>query len=66
MKSRFAYLRINNTRAYLYLVTGIGVFLCMVFIGEEVTPMIGMGLIAAIIGIAAINMPKTRKCPPRC
>lgn len=40
-----------------YLRAGIGVMLGMVFLGEQITLIVGIGLIAAILGVAAINMP---------
>jgi len=40
-----------------YLRAGVGVCLGVLFLGEYITPVIGMGLIAAILGVAAINMP---------
>ncbi len=45
-----------------YLRAGIGVLLGMVFLGEHITPVISFGLLVAILGVAAINMP-TRKKP---
>ncbi|MEO0329554.1 MAG: EamA family transporter [Pseudomonadota bacterium] len=44
-----------------YLRAGVGVLLGMVFLGEQITPVIGFGLIAAILGVAAINMPIRKK-----
>lgn len=43
-----------------YLRAGIGVILGMVFLGEQINLLVGIGLIAAILGVTAINMP-TRK-----
>ena len=40
-----------------YLRAGIGVILGIVFLGEQITLVVGLGLIAAILGVAAINMP---------
>ena len=40
-----------------YLRAGIGVLLGMVFLGEHITPVMAIGLLAAILGVAAINMP---------
>ncbi len=40
-----------------YLRAGIGVLLGIVFLGEQITSVMAMGLLAAIIGVAAINMP---------
>lgn len=39
-----------------YLRAGIGVVLGMVVLGETITPLVGIGLFAAIIGVAAINI----------
>lgn len=43
-----------------YLRAGIGVLLGMLFLNEEITLVIGIGLIAAILGVAAINAPKRK------
>lgn len=40
-----------------YLRAGIGVILGVMLLGEEITLVIGFGLLAAILGVAAINMP---------
>lgn len=45
-----------------YLRAGFGVMLGVIFLGEQITPLIGLGLFAAVIGVAAINIP-TRKKP---
>jgi drug/metabolite transporter (DMT)-like permease len=39
-----------------YLRAGIGVLLGMVVLGEQITPVVGLGLLAAILGVAAINI----------
>ena len=44
-----------------YLRAGVGVFLGMMFLGEQITPMIAFGLLAAILGVAVINMPARKK-----
>ena len=44
-----------------YLRAGVGVVLGMVFLGEQITLIIGVGLVAAILGVAAINMPQRIK-----
>ena len=44
-----------------YLRAGIGVVLGVVVLGEQITPVIGIGLVAAILGVAAINMPQLRR-----
>ncbi|MEM7223884.1 MAG: EamA family transporter [Pseudomonadota bacterium] len=41
-----------------YLRAGIGVLLGVVFLGEEITPLIAVGLLLAILGVAAINLPR--------
>ncbi len=41
-----------------YLRAGIGVLLGILFLGEEISLIVGIGLLAAIVGVAAINMPK--------
>lgn len=46
-----------------YLRAGVGVALGMVFLGEQITLIIGIGLVAAILGVAAINMPQRSKNP---
>jgi drug/metabolite transporter (DMT)-like permease len=40
-----------------YLRASVGVMLGVVFLGEQVTLVVGIGLCAAIFGVAAINMP---------
>ncbi|MFK5977339.1 MAG: EamA family transporter [Rhizobiaceae bacterium] len=58
------YYRLVNTLGSLgvasqaYLRAGVGVLLGIVFLGEHITPVVGLGLLAAIIGVAAINWPK--------
>ena len=46
-----------------YLRAGVGVVLGMAFLGEQITMIIGIGLIAAILGVAAINAPQPTKKP---
>ncbi|WP_419905278.1 DMT family transporter [Kiloniella sp.] len=41
-----------------YLRAGIGVLLGVLFLGEEISLIVGIGLLAAVVGVAAINMPK--------
>lgn len=41
-----------------YLRAGVGVMLGIVVLGETITPVVGLGLAAAILGVAAINMPR--------
>lgn len=40
-----------------YLRAGVGVLLGVVILGEQITPAIGLGLIAVILSVAAINAP---------
>lgn len=40
-----------------YLRAGLGVALGMVFLGEQMTPVVAAGIVAAVIGVAAINIP---------
>jgi len=57
------YFRLVNTLGSMgvasqaYLRAGVGVLLGIVFLGEQITMVIGFGLVAAILGVAAINMP---------
>lgn len=44
-----------------YLRAGIGVMLGVVVLGEQITLVIGVGLVAAILGVAAINLPQKPK-----
>ena len=44
-----------------YLRAGVGVMLGIFVLGEQITPIIGIGLLAAIIGVAAINIPRHSK-----
>lgn len=44
-----------------YLRAGVGVLLGVVLLGEQITPVIGFGLAAAILGVAAINTPLRAK-----
>ncbi len=53
-----------GTASQAYLRAGLGVALGIVFLGEQITPVIGLGLLAAIIGVAAINMPVRSKRAP--
>lgn len=49
-----------GTASQAYLRAGLGVLLGMIFLGEQITPVVGLGLAMAIIGVAAINMPKRK------
>lgn len=40
-----------------YLRTGVGVLLGVVILGETISPVVGIGLFAAVAGVAAINLP---------
>ena len=40
-----------------YLRAGVGVLLGVVVLGERITPLIGLGLAASILGVMAINLP---------
>lgn len=44
-----------------YLRAGVGVVLGVVFLGEQITPLIGLGLAAALLGVVAINLPTRDK-----
>ena len=44
-----------------YLRCGISVLLGVVVLGEHVTSTVGLGLLAIVLGVAAINTPKRRK-----
>ncbi len=47
-----------------YLRAGVGVLLGIVFLGEEITWPVGLGLLAALVGVAAMNMrPGDQKQP---
>jgi len=47
-----------------YLRAGVGVLLGIVFLGEHITPVMALGLLAAILGVAAINMPSRLPARP--
>ncbi len=44
-----------------YLRAGVGVLLGVFLLGEHITPIIGLGLLFAIIGVAAINLPARKR-----
>lgn len=46
-----------------YMRAGIGVMLGVMFLGERITPVVGIGLVAAIAGVIAINLPRRAKKP---
>ena len=41
-----------------YLRAGVGVLLGVVVLGEQITPLVGLGLIATMLGVAAMNVPQ--------
>jgi drug/metabolite transporter (DMT)-like permease len=45
------------TASQSYLRAGFGVMLGMVVLGEQLTPLVGIGLLAALAGVALINLP---------
>lgn len=40
-----------------YLRAGVGVLLGTIVLGEQITPVVGLGLAAAVLGVVAINLP---------
>lgn len=44
-----------GTASQAYLRAGVGVMLGVVFLGETITPVVGLGLFAALTGVALIN-----------
>jgi len=50
-----------GTASQAYLRAGLGVGLGVIFLGEQVTIFVGIGLTAAILGVAAINYPQRNK-----
>ncbi len=59
----FIYFRLVKTLGSMgvasqaYLRAGIGVILGVIVLGETIPPVVGLGLLAAILGVAAINIP---------
>lgn len=47
-----------------YLRAGVGVLLGMVFLGEQISLTVGLGLLAAVVGVAAINFPRRARKQP--
>jgi drug/metabolite transporter (DMT)-like permease len=45
------------TASQSYLRAGFGVMLGMIVLGEQLTPLVGIGLLAALVGVALINLP---------
>ncbi|MGI9410129.1 MAG: DMT family transporter [Hyphomicrobiaceae bacterium] len=41
-----------------YLRAGVGVLLGVVILGERITPLVGLGLVATMFGVAAMNVPR--------
>lgn len=41
-----------------YLRAGVGVLLGVIVLGEQITPVVGIGLAAAVLGVVAINLPR--------
>lgn len=50
-----------GTASQAYLRAGVGVMLGMVVLGETISPLVGLGVLLAIVGVAAINVPMRRK-----
>lgn len=46
-----------NVASQAYLRAGVGVLLGVIVLGEQITPVVGIGLIAALVGVALINLP---------
>jgi drug/metabolite transporter (DMT)-like permease len=44
-----------------YLRAGVSVLLGVIVLGEQITMVIGLGLLATILGVAAINMPARKR-----
>ncbi len=61
------YFRLVNTLGSLgvtsqaYLRAGVGVALGVVFLGEQITLIVGLGLVAALLGVVAINLPTRQR-----
>jgi drug/metabolite transporter (DMT)-like permease len=51
------------TASQAYLRAGVGVLLGVVVLGEAITPLVGLGIAAALIGVFLINAPSKRTCP---
>jgi len=47
-----------GTTSQSYLRAGVGVAFGVIVLGEHITPVIGAGIVAALIGVIAINFPK--------
>lgn len=44
-----------------YLRAGVGVALGVIFLGEQISLLVGIGLLLAILGVVAINLPARAK-----
>ncbi|MCF6315507.1 MAG: hypothetical protein L3J30_04295 [Marinosulfonomonas sp.] len=44
-----------------YLRAGVGVALGVIFLGEQISLLVGIGLLLAILGVVAINLPAHTK-----
>jgi len=53
-----------GTASQSYLRAGFGVFLGMIILGEQISPVVGIGLVAALFGVALINLPSRKKVSP--
>lgn len=49
-----------GTASQSYLRAGVSVLLGVVFLGEQITAVVGAGLVAAVAGVALINLPSRR------
>src|SRR3546814_13796469 len=49
-----------------YLRSGVSVMLGILLLGETFRPAVGLGLVAVILGVAAINLPRRRRPAPAC
>lgn len=52
-----------GTASQSYLRAGVGVMLGIVVLGEHITPVMGIGIGAAILDVVLINLPARRKSP---
>ncbi len=49
-------LAVMGVASQSYLRSGVSVLLGVAVLGEQITPMVGFGLLATIVGVAAINV----------
>lgn len=54
-----------GTASQAYLRAGIGVLLGVIVLGETVTPLVGLGIGAALVGVLLINLPRRARALPR-